>query len=67
MEIPCNRDLDVSGNMTVEGNASIRGDFTIDGNLAVFQTKETTTINTTVNNYEIIITNDIAEQIECKR
>ena len=41
-------------------NVDISGDLVIRGNLSVFQTKNTETINTTVNNYEIIMTNDLS-------
>ena len=38
----------------------ISGDLVIRGNLAVYQNKNTTTINTTINNYEVIATEDLS-------
>jgi len=53
-------DTSMNNNLFVGGDLSLNGDLTIQGNLAVFQTKDTMTMNTTVNNYEVIITNDLS-------
>jgi len=56
----------VSGKTTLQNDVSmnadvdISGDLVIKGNLSVFQTKQTETINTTVNDYTIIVTEDIS-------
>ena len=44
----------------MNSNVDISGDLVIEGNLSVYQNKETMTINTTVNNYEILATKDIS-------
>ena len=53
-------DASLNSNLFVGGDLSLNGDLTIQGNLAVFQTTNTVSINTTVNNYEVIITNDMS-------
>jgi len=44
----------------MNSNVDIRGDLVINGNLQVFQQNSTSIINTTVNEYELIVTNDIS-------
>jgi len=44
----------------MNANVDISGDLIIKGNLSVFQTKETETINTTVNDYTLIVTEDLS-------
>ena len=38
----------------------MQGDLTIAGNLTVFQTRETSTIRTTVNEYQLIVVEDLS-------
>ncbi|MDC1151608.1 tail fiber domain-containing protein [Pelagibacteraceae bacterium] len=47
-DVSMNADVDISGNLVIKGN------------LSVFQTKATETINTTVNDYTLIVTEDIS-------
>jgi len=54
--------MDVSMNADVD----ISGDLVIRGNLSVYQTKDTKTINTTINDYTLIITEDISLNGELK-
>ena len=44
----------------MNADVDISGDLVIRGNLAVFQNRNTTTINTTINNYEVIATEDLS-------
>ena len=53
-------DVSLNNNLLVGGDLSLNGDLTIQGNLAVFQRTNTMTINTTVNDYEVIVTNDLS-------
>ena len=46
--------------VSMNANVGISGDLIIKGNLSVFQTRETETIHTTVNDYTLIITEDIS-------
>ena len=46
--------------VSMNANVGISGDLIIKGNLSVFQTKQTETINTTINDYTLIITEDIS-------
>ncbi|MGA1047829.1 MAG: hypothetical protein ACO3UU_07450, partial [Minisyncoccia bacterium] len=50
----------LDGDVSMNANVDISGNLIIKGNLSVFQTKETETINTTVNNYTLIVTEDIS-------
>ena len=54
--------MDVSMNADVD----IIGDLVIRGNLSVYQTKDTKTINTTINDYTLIVTEDISLNGELK-
>ena len=53
-------DVSFNSGLSIDGSMVVKGDLFVEGNLAVFQTTDTMTINTTVNNYEIIITNDLS-------
>lgn len=61
-----NRGLYVDGetvlndDVSMNSNLDIGGNLVIKGNLSVFQTRDTTTINTKINNYEIIVTQDLS-------
>jgi len=50
----------LSKDVSMNANVDISGDLIIKGNLSVFQTKETETINTTVNDYTLIVTEDLS-------
>ena len=50
----------------VHTDVDISGDLVIRGNLSVYQTKDTKTINTTINDYTLIITEDISLNGELK-
>jgi len=50
----------LSDDVSMNANVDISGNLVIKGNLSVFQTKETETINTTVNDYTLIVTEDIS-------
>ena len=50
----------VGGDVSLNRNVDISGDLVIKGNLSVYQQQNTMVINTTVNNYEVIITNDMS-------
>ena len=51
----------LAGDVSMNADLDISGDLIIRGNLSVFQTKETETINTTINNYSLIVTENISE------
>ena len=53
-------DLSVNNNVLIGGDLSMQGDLTIIGNLSVFQTRDTETIRTTVNEYELIVSEDLS-------
>ena len=53
-------DSSMNGRLDVGGDVSLNGDLTIEGNLNVLQQQNTSVINTTVNNYEVIISNDLS-------
>ena len=65
-DVKLNSKLAVSGNSSfnsnvdISGNLDISGDLVIKGNLSVYQQRDTMTINTTINNYEILSTKDIS-------
>ena len=50
----------MNDNLVVDGDVSFNGDLTVRGNLEVYQQQNTSVINTTVNNYEVIVTNDMS-------
>ena len=60
------QDASLNGNLFVKGNSIINGDISLNGNLVVFgnlrvqQVQNANIINTTVNNYQLIITEDIS-------
>jgi UDP-3-O-[3-hydroxymyristoyl] glucosamine N-acyltransferase len=53
-------DLSVNNNVLIGGDLSMQGDLTIIGNLSVFQTRDTETIRTTVNEYQLIVSEDLS-------
>ena len=55
-----NGDVSMNSNLLLGGDLSMAGNLVIKGNLSVFQTRETETITTKINNYELIITEDIS-------
>ena len=59
-------DVNMGGRVDVAGDVSLNGDLTIEGNLNVLQQQNTSVINTTVNNYEVIISNDLSVNGEVK-
>ena len=52
--------LDVTGMAHIGSNLDVSGNLTIDGNLRVNKIDDVYTINTTINNYDIVITEDIS-------
>jgi len=64
--------LNISGKTTFGHDVSmntdlnIGGDLVINGNLSVYQTRDTMTINTTINDYQLIVTEDISLNGELK-
>ena len=50
--------LIVDGDVSLNANLAISGNLVMDGNLTVRETQSI--INTVVNNYEVIITNDLS-------
>jgi len=52
--------LSVVGNTTFHANVDVSGDLVIRGNLSVYQTRDTMTINTTINDYQLVVTEDIS-------
>ena len=65
-DISMNTSLSVAGNCNFNSNVDISGDLVINGNLSVYQTNDTTTIHTTVNDYELIVSEDISLNGELK-
>ena len=59
-DVSFNSKLSVGGDVSMNSNVDIIGNLVIDGNLQVYQKQDTMTINTTVNNYEILATKDIS-------
>jgi len=49
-----------TGDISMNENLWVGGDVEIRGNLSVYQTQNTTTIHTTVNDYALIVTEDIS-------
>ena len=49
-----------SGDVSMNNNLSLGGNLVVKGNLTVFRQENASIINTTVNNYEIVITKDIS-------
>ena len=50
----------LNADVSLNSNLDIGGNLVIKGNLSVFQTRETETIYTKINNYEIIISQDLS-------
>jgi len=50
----------LSDDVSMNANVDISGNLVINGNLSVFQTKSTETIKTTVNDYTLIVTEDLS-------
>ena len=65
-DISMNTSLTVAGNCNFNSDVDISGDLVINGNLSVYQTKDTTTIHTTVNDYALIVSEDISLNGELK-
>jgi len=65
-DISMNTSLSVAGNCNFNSDVDISGDLVITGNLSVYQTKDTTTIHTTVNDYTLIVSEDISLNGELK-
>jgi cytoskeletal protein CcmA (bactofilin family) len=53
-------DLSMNGNMKLDGNVDISGDLSLNGNLAVVNYDNQTIINTTVNDYQLVVTEDLS-------
>ena len=49
-----------SGDVSMNNNLRLGGDLIVKGNLSVFRQENNSIINTTINNYEIVITKDIS-------
>jgi hypothetical protein len=49
-----------SGDVSMNNNLRLGGDLIVKGNLSVFRQETNSIINTTINNYEIVITKDIS-------
>ena len=65
-DISMNTSLSVAGNCNFNSDVDISGDLVINGNLSVYQTNDTTTIHTTVNDYALIVSEDISLNGELK-
>ena len=50
----------LNGDVSMNSDLALGGNLVIKGNLSVFQTRETETITTKINNYEIIVTQDMS-------
>jgi cytoskeletal protein CcmA (bactofilin family) len=59
-DVSINNHLFVNGDVSFNRNLDISGDLTIHGNLSVYRQENTAIINTTINNYEIVVTKDIS-------
>jgi hypothetical protein len=55
-----NGDVSLNQDLNVGGNTVLDGDLSIHGNLSVFQTENNTVINTTVNNYDLVVSEDLS-------
>jgi len=53
-------DLSMNGNMKLDGNVDISGDLVLQGNLTVNRQNNNNIINTTINDYQIIVSEDIS-------
>jgi cytoskeletal protein CcmA (bactofilin family) len=59
-DVSFNNHLSVNGDVSFNRNLDISGDLTVRGNLSVYRQENTSIINTTINNYEVVITKDIS-------
>jgi hypothetical protein len=59
-DVSFNNHLSVRGDVSFNRNLDISGDLTVRGNLSVYRQEATSIINTTINNYEVVITKDIS-------
>ena len=59
-DVSINNHLFVKGDTSFNSRVDISGDLVVKGNLSVFRHSETAIINTTINNYEVVITKDIS-------
>jgi cytoskeletal protein CcmA (bactofilin family) len=59
-DVSFNNHLSVNGDVSFNRNLDISGDLTVRGNLSVYRQENTAIINTTINNYEVVITKDIS-------
>ena len=60
LDASLNSRLSVGGDASFNGDIDLDGDLVIRGNLSVYQQQNTMVINTTINNYEVVITTDIS-------
>jgi len=59
-------DATFATDVSMNADVDISGDLVIRGKLSVYQTRDTMTINTTINDYTLIITEDISLNGELK-
>jgi cytoskeletal protein CcmA (bactofilin family) len=59
-DVSFNSKLFVNGDASFNRNMDISGDLTIHGNLTVYRQENNAIINTTINNYEVVVTKDIS-------
>ena len=59
-DVSFNSKLSVGNDVSFNSNLTVSGDLTVYGNLDVNKIQNTTTINTTVNDYSIIVSEDIS-------
>jgi hypothetical protein len=59
-DVSFNSKLFVKDDVSMNKNLNIGGDLIVNGNLSVFRQENTSIINTTISNYEIVITKDIS-------
>ena len=53
-------DLSMNGNMKLDGNVDISGDLVLQGNLTVNRETNNNIINTTINDYQLIVSEDLS-------
>jgi hypothetical protein len=59
-DLSLNARLSVGSDVSMNANVDIYGNLTITGDLSVFQTNQVEVVNTTINDYTLIITEDIS-------
>ena len=64
--VTLNSTLTVENDVSMNSNVDISGDLVINGNLEVKQHQNTSVINTTVNDYQLIVTEDLSLNGELK-